>query len=120
MQTRDPTAKQNLIAVKQTHQQTTHNNTPGMVPAILWDTNIVLDKGAVMPILRRLQQATLAPKLASTLTFSPIPGRRHPITRAQLISQTALNTFVTKEALYKHEAFIPARLTASHHKPKYG
>jgi hypothetical protein len=29
-----------------------------------------------------------------------------------LISQTALNAFVTKEALYKHQAFIPAGLTA--------
>jgi hypothetical protein len=30
-----------------------------------------------------------------------------------LISQTALNAFVIKEALYKHQAFIPARSTAS-------
>ena len=54
MQTWDPTAKQNIIAAKQTHQQTTCNNTPGMVPAIRRDTHIALDKGAVMPTPRCL------------------------------------------------------------------
>jgi hypothetical protein len=83
-----------------------------MVPAIRRHINIVLDKGAVMPTPRRLQRATLAPKPAPSVTFSPVPGRRHPITRVRMISQTALNSFVTKEGLYKHQAFIPAGLTA--------
>jgi hypothetical protein len=96
MQMRDPMAKRNLIAAKQTHQQTTGNNTPGKVPAIHLDTNIVLDEGAVIPTPRRLQQATPMPKPAPTVTFSPIPARRHPIPRARLISQTALNGFITK------------------------
>jgi hypothetical protein len=65
-----------------------------------------------MPTPRRLQRVTLMPKPAPTVTFSPIPGRLHPIPRVQLISQTALNAFVRKEALYKYQAFIPARLTA--------
>jgi hypothetical protein len=82
-----------------------------MVPAIRQDMQ-ALDKGAMMPTPSQLLQATPTPKPAPTVTFSPIPGRHHPITRAQLISQTALNTFVTKEALYKHQAFIPARFTA--------
>jgi hypothetical protein len=79
----DPMAKWNLIAVKQTHQQTTCNNTPGMVAVICRDTNIVLDKGTVMPAPRRLQEATPMPKPAPTVTFSLIPGRRHPIPRAR-------------------------------------
>jgi hypothetical protein len=113
LQTWDPMAKQNLIAVKRPHQQTTHNNTPGMVPAICRDMNIVLDKGIVMPTPRRLQRATPMLKPAPSVTFSPIPGRCHPITRARLISQTALNlSFITKKTLYKHRAFIPARLIA--------
>jgi hypothetical protein len=101
MQTQDPTAKRNLIAAKRTHQQTARNNTPGMVPAIRRDINIVLDKGAMMHTPRRLQGATPTSKPATSVTFPPIPRRCHPITRAQLISQTVLNAFVTKEA-HKH------------------
>jgi hypothetical protein len=56
MQTRDPTAKQNLIKTKQTNQLKTHNNTPGWIPAIQRTPVVTIPaRDAPPPPPRRLQ-----------------------------------------------------------------
>ena len=107
MHARDPIAKQNLVMTKRTHQQITHNNTPDMVSRIQRAPHIVHNDSIVLPPPRQSLRKALPTLDSTTVTFSPIPGRRLPITRAQIISQTALHAFLTKEALFTNQAFIP-------------
>ena len=110
MQARDPMAKRNLIMAKRTHQRYTRNKTLGMVPRIQPAIQIVPDQNNVVPPPRKSLRQTMTTPTSEAIMFSPIPGQRLPNTRARLISQTALNSFVTKEALYTNQAFIPHKL----------
>ena len=84
-----------------TQQHTWYGATIQQAPRIVRDDSIVLSPP------RRSLQIPLPTPDSTTVTFSPIPGRCLPSTRAQIISQTALHAFVTKEALFTNQAFIP-------------
>ena len=111
MQTRDPTAKRNLINTARIHRRQTRNNTPGALPKITRDAPNCIEPDPQPPTTEKRRSTRVQKNTSNVIILPP-----HKIlgggTRAsaRLISQSALNAMTMHEALNVTLPFMPRRL----------
>jgi len=110
MQTRDPTAKCNLITTKGIHRRQTQNNTPGALPGITrTDPTLIRPEQPTPTKVRR--SSRVINNMSPVIIIPPyrMLGERTRVS-AGLISQRALSAMTLQEALTAPRAFTPRKL----------
>ncbi len=112
MQTRDPTAKRNLINTACIHRRQTRHNTPGALPKITRDATAFIEPDPPRPKAPERRRSNRVHKNTSNVIIVPPYKMLGGGTRAsaRLISQTALNVMTMHESLTSHLPFTPRKL----------
>jgi hypothetical protein len=111
MQTRDPTAKRNLINTPRIHRRKTRHNTPGTLPKITRDAPAFIEPDP-WPTTPERRRSNRVHKNTSNVIIVPPYKMLGGGTRAsaRLISQSALNAMTMHEALNITLPFMPRKL----------
>jgi hypothetical protein len=113
LQTRDPTAKRNLIKTARLHRRQTRTNTPGALPQITRTVPALIQPDGPTPTTPRRSSR----KIDNTSPVIVIPPYRMlgggTRASARLISQSKLTAMTLQEALAGPITFMPRKLVPS-------
>jgi hypothetical protein len=110
MQTRDPTAKQNLITTACIHQSQTQNNTPGALPNITRAQPALIQLDPSQTTTEKWQSIRICGTTSPVIIIPPVPITGGVRASARLISQQALTAMTMQEALTMPFSFTPRKL----------
>ena len=110
MQTRDPTAKQNLTTTACMHQRQTRNNTPGALPKITQAQPALTQPDPCQSTTEKQRSTRICGTTSPVIIIPPaqIPGGVRA--SARLISQQAVNAMTMQEVPAMPLSFTPRKL----------